>query len=144
MKNIETFKIGDLVKVTCSTTEHDGKVGKVIRMNSGGVGEVELEDECCNPDSVVHYTKALADAQKGDVLVLEPSGNTCKVFANLEGLLFLSVNDDYATYDEEGPYTASGLEDMGWTIKGEEPEEDTIEIEGKKYTVSEIKKALKV
>lgn len=65
-----------------------------------------------------------------------------KVLA-VSGLLYwLSEGDNFDRY--LGGYTLSELKEYGYKPVQPEVEEETIEIEGKKYTVKEIKKALKV
>lgn len=87
-----------------------------------------------------HFGRTLHDLVEGDILVNE-DGNEVKVLGVCGRAIFLSVVDNFDKPDCDY-FTAEQLEKWNHKLK-DQPTEDTIEIEGGKYTVAELKKLLK-
>lgn len=128
----------------------DKVVGKIKIDIDGGVfinGQgktwwwLDKDQDPCERAGVTgfYFNRTLHDLVEGDILVNE-DGDECEVLGVCGRAIFLSVNHDLNEYADG--YTAEQLEKDGWKLK-DQPTEETIEIEGGKYTVAELKKLLK-
>lgn len=99
--------------------------------------------DCFTEEDLIPFEKTLEDLDIGDILEL---GRTKKMVLGVVGkLIFLSAENEFDSVtkgDSWNVWTLSDIKSSGWNLVIEKKEEETIEIEGKKYSVSDIKKAL--
>lgn len=143
------FKVGDRVKVTgCNMFGHKGNTGEVVALVGGGMprirfnGSTDYWDCTDRIESYELLEKTLYNLVEGDVVV-DWDGYERTILGIAGKVYFISVpgNPNIAS---STIWTAKELKERGWKLKTDSPEEEEkIEIEGKEYTVSEIKEALK-
>jgi len=136
---MKKFKIGDRVKVIrtdCFFDRHLNEIGTIIERNgdlySVKFNDGELDDGYNSDPELI--TKNLENLVVGDVI--EKDGHKKQVLAvlNYNGQKSCYVMSRHNNYNESGSFeTAFELEDYGYKLVSNEPEEDVEEM-----TVNEV------
>lgn len=129
----------------------DKVVGKIKIDIDGGVfinGQgktwwwLDKDQDPCERAGVTgfYFNRTLHDLVEGDILV-DGSGTEMAILGVCGKVIHVSYDNQL---DSPSPhhFSAEELEEEGWKLK-DQPTEETIEIEGGKYTVAELKKLLK-
>lgn len=137
------FKVGDKIRMKEDCDFGKAKWGEMylVMKDEGGDYYINSPEECnCQEKWELVTPKTLENIEFGDVVV-DKDGYERKVLGRLNSLVFLSDVNDFDCADVT--YTVEELKKRGFTLKQEpEDKEEVINIEGKDYTVSEIKRAL--
>ncbi|MHC1728050.1 MAG: hypothetical protein AB9866_18950 [Syntrophobacteraceae bacterium] len=145
----QEFKVGDRVKLISERYDDDiynplwggsqGKVtGKVERIRPDGHIRVEWDNGIGN-SYLPEDLELINTWKQGDILI-NGDGKERKVLAVLGEICFTSKENNFSRATC-GNYTQKELEDAGWKLKT--PEDEFVEIVGKKYDRKAVEERLK-
>ena len=153
--SVTRFKVGDKVKVrknlevgceygeylfTSSMKRLIGKVNVITDISSyGDAYLLKHRDECWTDEMLEPVEKTLYTLEKGDTVSFDNNGEKRKVLAVIDGCYLLSYPNSFTSASSW--YTVDDLKYYECTVQ--QPEIETVEIDGKKYKKADVEEAIK-
>lgn len=138
------YKVGDVLKILSTDTIFT--IGDIVMVDDFDPSDKTYYvlkgtiKDWVDEEDLQKVKKELTDMEVGDI-VIDGGGEERKVIEVLTNTFLPSIKDNH-TKASICLFSFKEAEEAGWKLKDQEPEEEIVEVLGKKYKKSELKERL--